>query len=75
MTRPARAPHGWTPSTALGDLSPKQRACIVLVDYADLDAASTSAILGMAEATVRVHLLRGRRALRARLDLPEEGSQ
>ncbi len=59
---------------ALGDLSPKQRACIVLVDYADLDAASTSAVLGMAEATVRVHLLRGRRALRARLDLPEEGS-
>ena len=60
---------------ALGDLSPKQRACIVLVDYADLDAASTSAVLGMAEATVRVHLLRGRRALRARLNLPEEGSQ
>jgi RNA polymerase sigma-70 factor (ECF subfamily) len=59
---------------ALGDLSPKQRACIVLVDYADLDAASTSAVLGMAEATVRVHLLRGRRALRARLDLPEEVS-
>ncbi len=59
---------------ALGHLSPKQRACIVLVDYADLDAASTSVILGMAEATVRVHLLRGRRALRARLDLPEEGS-
>ncbi len=60
--------------SALGDLSPKQRACIVLVDYADLDAASASAVLGMAEATVRVHLLRGRRALRARLDLPEEGS-
>jgi RNA polymerase sigma factor (sigma-70 family) len=60
--------------SALGHLSPKQRACIVLVDYADLDAASVSAVLGMAEATVRVHLLRGRRALRARLDLPEEGS-
>jgi RNA polymerase sigma-70 factor (ECF subfamily) len=59
---------------ALGDLSPKQRACIVLVDYVDLDAASTSVVLGMAESTVRVHLLRGRRALRARLDLPEEGS-
>ena len=59
---------------ALGHLSPKQRACIVLVDYADLDAASASAILGTAESTVRVHLLRGRRAMRARLDLPEEGS-
>jgi RNA polymerase sigma-70 factor (ECF subfamily) len=59
---------------ALADLSPKQRSCVVLVDYADLDAASVSAVLGMAEATVRVHLLRGRRALRARLDLPEEGA-
>jgi RNA polymerase sigma-70 factor (ECF subfamily) len=59
---------------ALEHLSPKQRACIVLVDYADLDAAAASSVLGMAEATVRVHLLRGRRAMRARLDLPEEGS-
>jgi RNA polymerase sigma-70 factor (ECF subfamily) len=83
LSGPERVTHDSTGSSAawldavaaLGDLSPKQRACIVLVDYADLDAASTSAVLGMAEATVRVHLLRGRRALRARLDLPEEGSQ
>jgi RNA polymerase sigma-70 factor (ECF subfamily) len=59
---------------ALEHLSSKQRACIVLVDYADLDAAAVSTILGMAEATVRVHLHRGRRALRERLDLPEEGA-
>jgi len=59
---------------ALEHLSSKQRACVVLVDYADLDAAAASTILGMAEATVRVHLHRGRRALRERLELPEEGS-
>jgi DNA-directed RNA polymerase specialized sigma24 family protein len=82
LSGPERATHDSTASSAawldavdaLGDLSPKQRACIVLVDYADLDAAAASSVLGMAEATVRVHLLRGRRAMRARLDLPEEGS-
>jgi RNA polymerase sigma factor (sigma-70 family) len=57
---------------ALAVLSPKQRAAVILVDYADLDAASAAAVLGTAEATVRVHLMRGRRALRERLDLPEE---
>lgn len=57
---------------ALEALSPKQRAAVVLVDYADMDAAGAAAVLGTAEATVRVHLMRGRRALRGRLDLPEE---
>jgi RNA polymerase sigma-70 factor, ECF subfamily len=76
---PAADPTGpsaaWLDAVAaLEQLSSKQRACVVLVDYADLDAAAVSAILGMAEATVRVHLHRGRRALRARLDLPEEGA-
>lgn len=59
-------------SSALEALSPKQRAAVVLIDYADLDAAGAAAVLGTAEATVRVHLMRGRRALRERLDLPEE---
>lgn len=52
---------------ALRRLSPKQRACVVLVDYAglgDVDAAST---LGIEASTVRVHLTRGRRSLRAAL--------
>ena len=57
---------------ALGALPPKQRVAVVLVDYADLDAAAASRILGTAEATVRVHVMRGRRALRERLGLPEE---
>jgi len=70
---PTASSAAWlTVAAALEDLSPKQRAAVVLVDYADLDAASAGAVLGMAEATVRVHLLRGRRALRARFDLPEE---
>jgi RNA polymerase sigma-70 factor (ECF subfamily) len=55
---------------ALGALSPKQRACVVLVDYADMDAAGAARVLGMSPGTVRVHLLRGRRALRAGLGLP-----
>jgi RNA polymerase sigma factor (sigma-70 family) len=57
---------------ALGALSPRQRACVVLVDYADMDAARTASILGMSAATVRVHLMRGRRALRAGLGLEKE---
>jgi len=57
---------------ALGELSPRQRACVVLVDYADLDAAAAAAALGMAEATVRVHLMRGRNALRTKLSVPDE---
>ena len=57
---------------ALGVLSPRQRACVVLVDYADLDAATAGAALGMAEATVRVYLMRGRRALRAKLSTTDQ---
>jgi RNA polymerase sigma-70 factor (ECF subfamily) len=57
---------------ALGALAPKQRACVALVDYVDFDTEAVSKILGMAESTVRVHLSRGRRALRARLQLGEE---
>jgi len=57
---------------ALGELSPRQRACVVLVDYADLDAAAAAAALGMAEATVRVHLMRGRRALRTKLSIVDQ---
>lgn len=57
---------------ALGTLSPRQRACVVLVDYSDMDAASAAKALGMGTGTVRVHLMRGRRALRERLDLPKE---
>lgn len=57
---------------ALGALSPRQRACVVLVDYSDMEPASVAKALGMGTGTVRVHLMRGRRALRERLDLPKE---
>jgi RNA polymerase sigma factor (sigma-70 family) len=52
---------------ALRSLSPRQRACVVLVDYADMDASGAARVLGMGAGTVRVHLMRGRRALRERL--------
>lgn len=54
---------------ALGALSPRQRACVVLVDYVDMDPAAVAAALGMSVATVRVHLMRGRRALREALGM------
>ena len=56
---------------ALGALSARQRAAVVLVDYVGLDAAESGEVLGIAPATVRAHLMRGRRALRAALELPE----
>ena len=54
---------------ALRSLSPRQRACVVLVDYVDMDAAGAARVLGMGAGTVRVHLMRGRRALRERLGI------
>jgi RNA polymerase sigma factor (sigma-70 family) len=60
---------------ALGALSARQRACVVLVDYADLETSVAASLLGTAEATVRVHLRRGRAKLRERLTpSPEEES-
>ncbi len=66
----AQAASDWvTVSEALGDLTPRQRASVVLVDYADMEAAQAARILGMATGTVRVHLMRGRRTLREQLGL------
>jgi RNA polymerase sigma factor (sigma-70 family) len=59
-------------SAALATLSASQRASVVLVDYADFDTAAVASILGIAESTVRVHLVRGRRSLRAALAMPVE---
>ena len=61
-------------SEALGALSPRQRACVILVDYADMDAAGAAAILGMSAPTVRVHLMRGRHTLQDRLGLARKES-
>jgi RNA polymerase sigma factor (sigma-70 family) len=65
---PATRSDDWLQvADALGTLSPRQRACVVLVDYADMDAAGAARVLGTRAGTVRVHLMRGRRALRERL--------
>jgi RNA polymerase sigma-70 factor (ECF subfamily) len=53
---------------AFGGLSPRQRSCVVLIDYVGYDATYAAEVLGMNVGTVRVHLMRGRRALRERLD-------
>lgn len=60
---------------ALGALSPRQRACVVLVDYADMDAAGAASVLGLSPATVRVHVMRGRRALREGLGIDPREEQ
>lgn len=67
---------------ALAALSPRQRACVVLVDYADMDSAGAAQVLGLSADTVRVHLMRGRQALRRAIGLdpshvsePKEGSR
>ncbi len=62
-------------ANALGTVSVRQRECVVLADYVDMDAAAIGRMLGMGEGTVRVHLMRGRRALRARLSLPDRPEQ
>jgi RNA polymerase sigma factor (sigma-70 family) len=72
MSDPASRSDDWLMiADALAALSPRQRACVVLVDYSDMDPASVAKALGMGTGTVRVHLMRGRRALRERLDLPK----
>jgi len=49
---------------ALGALSERQRASVVLHDAAGYSAGEVAKIVGSTEAAVRVHLVRGRRRLR-----------
>ncbi|HEX9711192.1 MAG TPA: sigma-70 family RNA polymerase sigma factor [Actinomycetota bacterium] len=56
---------------ALATLSQRQRACVVLVDLADMDSATAASVLGISASTVRVQVMRGRQALRRALALPE----
>jgi len=49
---------------ALGDLSVRQRRAVVLRDWAGLETSEVAKLLGMRDSTVRVHLARGREALR-----------
>jgi RNA polymerase sigma-70 factor (ECF subfamily) len=51
----------------LADLPARQREAFTLLELEGLDTASAAARTGLAEATMRVHLLRARRALRRRI--------
>lgn len=53
--------------TALQDLSPQQRACVVLRYYQDLPVAEVASALGVAEGTVKRHLSDAMTRLAARL--------
>jgi len=52
---------------ALRELSPNQRAAIVLHYHSDLPVREVSRLMGSSVAAVKVHLHRGRRKLRALL--------
>jgi len=57
---------------ALAELSPKQRASVVLHHYAGYSTKETAQIIGSTAAAVGVHLDRGRRRLRRRLGDDDE---
>jgi RNA polymerase sigma-70 factor (ECF subfamily) len=52
---------------ALAELSPMQRACFRLTALEGFASAEAGAMLGVSDATVRVHAHRARKTLRARL--------
>ena len=57
---------------ALRRLSPSQRAVAVLRLYGDLPSSEVARILGIGQATVRVHLSQARRRLRTLLEEADE---
>jgi len=58
---------------ALDDLSPRQRACVVLRYYQDLPVAQVAAALGVGEGTVKRYLSEAMTRLAARLSPAENG--
>lgn len=58
---------------ALGGLSPMQRACFRLTSLEGFGSAEAGTMLGVSDATVRVHAHRARKALRTRLADSREG--
>ncbi len=56
---------------ALGQLSPRQRAAVLLHDEVGYTSLEVAGLLGMSAPTVRVHLFRGRRRLRTLLSTEE----
>ena len=57
---------------ALRELSPAQRAAVYLHYRADLPVRDVAKLLGMSSASVKVHLMRGRRRLRELLGEEDE---
>ena len=57
---------------ALLQLSPNQRASLVLHYYAGYPTKEIAGIIGASAATVRVHLSKGRKRLRRILEEPDE---
>ena len=55
--------------SALDQLAPRQRACVVLRYFEDLDVRQTAATLGCSEGTVKSQTSRGLDALRASIHL------
>ena len=69
-------PSAWGDiADALGALSPRQRASVVLVDYVGFNAAEAGDVMRISAGTVRAHLMRGRRALRQALGPSEAESE
>jgi RNA polymerase sigma factor (sigma-70 family) len=53
---------------ALRDLSPSQRAVVVLRLYVQMSSREVAEVLGITQTTVRVHLMQARRRLRPELE-------
>jgi RNA polymerase sigma-70 factor (sigma-E family) len=59
--------------SALADLPPRQRACVVLRYFDDLSVADTAAVLGCSEGTVKSQTSRALTSLRLTLESPPVG--
>lgn len=64
---PALSEPGDAVVAALGVLSPKQRACVVLRYLEDLPEEEVARLLGLRHGTVKAHLAKGRERLRGEL--------
>ena len=61
--------------TALADVPPRQRACVVLRYFEDLSVAETAALLGCTEGTVKSQTSRALFSLRSMLEDSPAGEQ
>jgi RNA polymerase sigma-70 factor (ECF subfamily) len=70
--QPVDPPDGPTATIlALGQLHDSQRAAIVLHYYADLPVREVARLMGTSVPAVKMHLMRGRRALRGVLEIDD----